>query len=163
MYNVKVNGNYNVLINDINVYVSPNHVNGVDIDEKAYKTSKDIQSLVKAGIIVVNPAGSKEAKTEAKAAKVEEPKKERAFVREVAAPEAPKDIFVAQPKEETIVVEETKVEEPKAEEKVEEVKVETKTSKEEKVEVTVKAEKTTTKKAEKPAAKKSTKNTKSKK
>lgn len=154
MYNVKVNGNYNVLINDINVYVSTTHVHGVDINEKAYKSSKDVQSLLKAGIIIVNPAGSKEAKATTKAVVVEA-KSEKAFVKEVAVQTVPENVFVAQPAEEVVKVEETKVEDVKVEETKE---VEVPATEEKKV--VAKAEKAPVKKAEKPATKKSNKNTK---
>lgn len=152
MYNVKVNGNYNVLINDISVYVSTSHANGIDISKEKHDISKDLASLVKAGIVIVNPAGSKEAKAETKAVKVEA-KQERAFVKEIPSNKEPKDVFVAQPKEELV--------EEKVEELKEEVKIEEPVLKAKEVEVvkeTTKTEKAATKKAEK-AVKKSTKNT----
>lgn len=52
MYTLKVNGNYNVLVNDINVYVSPTM--SPVINQEQLDSSANLRKLVDNGIIVVS-------------------------------------------------------------------------------------------------------------
>lgn len=152
MYNVKVNGNYNVLINDINIYVSYSHVNGVDITKELHDSSKELKKLVKSGILQVSLTSAKEtasAKTKVDDKKKED-HKEKVFIREAEVTTNPEDTFVALPKEEKVLEETKAVENEEILEVTEEVKVLSKTDTKE----------TKSKKETKPSSNK--KNTKTK-
>ena len=153
MYLIKVNGNYNIIINDINVAISSTHP-GVLVEDEVFNNSVDAKNLASKGYIIVEKVESAnkatletitESETKTENAEIfvagEQPKQpEDVFVKEV-----PKEIKVEETKtEEVTIQEETVTPEVKEEVTVETTEKETTEAKEveEKEETTSKKQET---------------------
>lgn len=118
MYTLKVNGNYNVLVNDISVYVSPTM--SPVINQEQFDSSSNLKKLIANGIIVVNDGVSVVEDKDSDLTPVYQDGS--AFVKGEQPTGTPSGIFVAnpkgvgkkeviqQPKEEVIEITEEKVE-----------------------------------------------------
>lgn len=118
MYLVRPNGNYNILIGDINVAVS--HPNSVLVEKSKLDGSANAKGLLDAGFILIEDADKAATLTQEE---VKPKKEETVFVAREEETKTSSHIFVRQPEEDKIIVETSKVEEAIVEEPKEELTV----------------------------------------
>lgn len=101
MYRVKTNGNYNILINDIKVYVSFLNEEGSIISNEEFERSQDLKNLVSKGLLVIEPIKNltMNNKTETEEVPKNVESNSQAFVREVDEVKEPENVFIANPEE----------------------------------------------------------------
>ncbi|MNJ90192.1 hypothetical protein D3C87_77860 [compost metagenome] len=106
MYLVKPNGNYNILISDINVAVS--HPNSILVEKKKFDSSANAKGLLDAGFILIEDADKVSTLNQEE---VETKKEETVFVAREEETKISSGIFVRQPEEDKIIIETPKIEE----------------------------------------------------
>lgn len=93
MYRIKPNGNYNLVIADINVSINASKTEGILIDKKLFESSSDSKRLVDSKLLLVEDANV--ATKQAAQTKVnKETNKEKAFVVNGSVNETPSDVFI---------------------------------------------------------------------
>lgn len=93
MYRIKPNGNYNLVIADINVSINAIQVEGKEVDKKLFDSSSDAKRLVDSKLLLVEDANV--AKKQAAQTKVDkDSNKEKVFVVEGSLNETPSGVFI---------------------------------------------------------------------
>lgn len=93
MYRVKANGNFNLIISDINVSIPATQLDGILVEKEKFDASGDAQKLLNAKLIVVEDAKSGKKQTQPTAKQ----KGDKAFVVEHNEDKKAENVFVREP------------------------------------------------------------------